>query len=134
MSMTTTDPIADMFSRIRNAIAVSKNVIIVPHSKMKETILNELKENRYIEGYTVADNESGFKEITVVINPEGTNSRISSIKRVSTPGRRIYTKVNEIPRVKNGRGIVIISTPKGVMTGFNATKEKLGGEVICEVY
>ncbi len=131
---TATDPIADMFSRIRNAISASKHEVIVPHSKMKETILSELKENGYIEGYNTNKNDKGFQEITVVINSRDSNSRISSIKRVSKPGRRIYTKVNEIPRVKNGRGIVIISTPHGVMNGFEASKAKLGGEVICEVY
>jgi len=132
--MVSTDPIADMLSRIRNAIAASKNEVVMPHSKLKETILAELKKNHYIESYQVVTADNGFKSISVTIYPQGSNAKISHIQKVSKPGRRVYTNASEIPRVKNGRGIVIISTPKGVMTGFAATKARLGGEVICEVY
>jgi len=128
------DPIADMLSRIRNAISASKNEVVMPHSKMKETILAELQKNRYIESYQTVKGDDGFKSLRVVIYPHGENAKISYIQRVSTPGRRVYANVSEIPRVKNGRGIVIMSTPRGVMTGFAATKARLGGEVICEVY
>ncbi len=132
--MVSTDPIADMLTRIRNAIAASKNEVVMPHSKMKETIIAELKNNRYIESYQVVDNDTGFKTIHVTIYPNGSNAKISHIQRISKPGRRVYANASEIPRVKNGRGIVIMSTPQGIMTGFKATKARVGGEVICEVY
>ena len=132
--MVTTDPIADMLTRIRNAIAASKNEVSMPHSKLKETILEELKNNHYIQSYNVESNEKGFRVINVTIYPNGENAKISHIQKVSKPGRRVYASVNDIPRVKNGRGIVIMSTSKGVMTGFAASKARLGGEVICEVY
>lgn len=132
--MVTTDPIADMLTRIRNAIAASKNEVVMPHSKLKETILAELKKNRYIESYNVSKNDQGFKTLNVTIYPSGENAKISHIQKVSKPGRRVYASVTDIPRVKNGRGIVIMSTSKGVMTGFAASKARLGGEVICEVY
>jgi small subunit ribosomal protein S8 len=132
--MVSTDPIADMLSRIRNAIAASKNEVVMPHSKLKETILEQLKNNRYIESFEVFTAENGFKSIRVVIYSHGANAKISHIQKVSKPGRRVYVGANEIPRVKNGRGIVIISTPRGVMTGFAATKARVGGEVLCEVY
>lgn len=132
--MVSSDPIADMLSRIRNAISASKNEVSMPHSKLKETILAELKNNNYIDSYSVVSDASGFKNIEVVIYPNGSNARISHIAKVSKPGRRIYAGAEEIPRVKNGRGIVIMSTPRGVMTGFAARKARIGGEVICEVY
>lgn len=132
--MANTDPIADMLTRIRNAISASKNEVIMPHSKLKETILAELKNNHYIESYQVVESDNGFKSLSVTIYPNGSNAKISHIQRVSTPGRRVYASADEIPRVKNGRGIVIMSTPQGIMTGFKATKSRVGGEVICEVY
>lgn len=132
--MVSTDPIADMLSRIRNAISASKNEVTMPHSRLKETILAELQKNNYIVSYSVVTAENGFKSINVVIYPNGSNAKISHIQKVSKPGRRIYAGANEIPRIKNGRGIVIMSTPKGIMSGFEATKARIGGEVICEVY
>ncbi|MFO0971508.1 MAG: 30S ribosomal protein S8 [Candidatus Saccharimonadales bacterium] len=131
--MVSTDPIADMLTRIRNAASVNKHEVRVPHSKIKETIAKELAKNGFLKNVTV---EAGTprSEIVIAINEEGQNPRFTEIVRVSTPGRRFYTSVKDIPRVKSGRGLVLISTSKGVMNGFEASKQRLGGEVICKVY
>ncbi len=131
--MVSTDPIADMLTRIRNAILVRKNEIVLPHSKTKETVARVLKDSRYITDVRVTDATIG-KSMTIVINGEEENARINEISRLSRPGRRMYTSSEEIPRVMNGRGIVIISTSKGMMTGDQARSQKLGGELICKVY
>lgn len=133
MSMQSTDPIADMLTRIRNAINVGKNEISLPHSKLKETIAKELKKAGYLTGVKT---EAGKPRATLVltINEPGTNPTITEINRLSTPGRRVYAGSQDIPRVKNGRGIVLISTSRGIMTGQEARKERLGGELICKVY
>lgn len=133
MSNVSTDPIADMLSRIRNAIAVRKTQVSLPHSKVKESLANLLKENRFIDDVAV-DNEAIGKTMTVTINAEATNPRITEIVRLSKPGRRAYTSTDAIPTVKRGRGIVIVSTNKGMMTGAEAKKHGVGGELICKVY
>jgi small subunit ribosomal protein S8 len=133
MSTTTTDPIADMFTRIRNAIAVRKNEVTLPHSKVKEAVARLLADSNFIDGVKVSDDKIG-KTMTVTINTEGTNARITEIQRLSKPGRRYYVNSQEIPTVKRGRGIVIVSTSKGLMTGVQAKTEKVGGELICKVY
>jgi small subunit ribosomal protein S8 len=133
MSTTTTDPIADMLSRIRNAIAVRKNEIVLPHSNVKEAVARLLKENRFVSEVKVADAEVG-KSLHIVINSEDENARITEIVRMSTPGRRMYSGSDKIPTVKRGRGLVIVSTSKGLMTGDDAKKQGIGGELICKVY
>jgi small subunit ribosomal protein S8 len=133
MSTTTTDPIADMLARIRNALLVRKNVISLPHSRVKEAIARLLKENKYIAGVKVSDATVG-KTLTLELFNEGSVSNITEIKRTSTPGRRSYSSATEIPVVKRGRGMVIISTNKGIMTGAQAKQQRVGGELICEVY
>lgn len=133
MSTTTTDPIADMLARIRNALMVRKNVVSLPHSRNKEAIARILVENNYIDAVRVADATVG-KTLTLELFAEGTAVRISEINRKSTPGRRMYTAAREIPTVKRGRGMVIISTSKGIMTGTSAKEQHIGGELICEVY
>ncbi len=133
MSTTSTDPIADMLSRIRNAIAVNKSEISLPHSKIKEAVARMLKESNFIDDVRVVDAEVG-KNMTLRLNPENTNSRITEIKRLSKPGRRYYVNAKEIPVVMRGRGIVIVSTSQGLMTGKAAKVAKLGGELICKVY
>ncbi len=128
--MVSTDPIADMLTRIRNAISVNHNEVNMPHSKVKESVAKILKDQGYISDITVK--KDGFrKEITISLPLVST---ISEISRVSKPGRRVYTKLKDIPRVKQGRGIVIVSTSKGVMTGRDAEDKKLGGEILCQVY
>lgn len=133
MSTTTTDPIADMFTRIRNAIAVRKNVVSLPHSKIKESVARLLQESNFVDRVEVSDAAIG-KTLTVKINDESSNARISEIVRLSKPGRRFYVNAKEIPVVKRGRGLVIVSTSKGLMTGDRAKAEKVGGELICKVY
>jgi small subunit ribosomal protein S8 len=133
MSTTTTDPIADMLTRIRNAIAVRKNEIVMPHSKVKESVAKLLKENRFITDVKVADATVG-KTLHIVINSDDENARITEIVRLSTPGRRMYSGSDKIPTVMRGRGLVIVSTSKGMMTGFEAKKQGIGGELICKVY
>jgi small subunit ribosomal protein S8 len=131
--MTTTDPIADMLTRIRNAILVHKNEVRLPHSNAKEAVAKLLKETNFITGVAVEKAEVG-KAMTLTINPENENARITEITRLSKPGRRVYVSNGEIPVVKRGRGIVIVSTSKGMMTGDEAKRQGIGGELICKVY
>ena len=133
MSVTSTDPIADMLTRIRNAILVRKNEINLPHSNAKEAVAKLLKENNFIDRVSVSDATVG-KVMNIVINGENTNARITEIVRLSKPGRRYYVNAKEIPVVKRGRGIVIVSTSKGMMTGDKAKTAHVGGELICKVY
>lgn len=131
--ITTTDPIADMLSRIRNAIAVHKNEVSMPHSKVKESVARLLKDNGFLSDVRVSDATVG-KTLHITINNEAENARITEIVRLSKPGRRFYTKAKEIPAVKRGRGVVIVSTSKGMMTGVEARNQGVGGELICKVY
>ena len=133
MSSTTTDPISDMLTRIRNAIAVRKVEVSLPHSKVKESVARLLKESNFIDDVAVADARIG-KTLTVKLNDEQGSARITEIVRLSKPGRRYYVNAREIPIVKRGRGLVIISTSKGLMTGDQAKTENVGGELICKVY
>jgi small subunit ribosomal protein S8 len=133
MSVISSDPIADMLTRIRNALAVRKSEIVLPHSKMKESVARLLQANRYIDDVKVSDISIG-KSLTLKLYSEGTNARITEISRLSKPGRRLYTSADQMPMVKQGRGIVIVSTSKGIMTGSDARKQAIGGELICKVY
>ncbi len=133
MSLQSTDPIADLLTRIRNAVMVGKNEITVPSSKLKVTVAKELKKAGYITDVKIEAAKP--RDILVVtINEAGENARINEIKRVSKPGRRVYVSATDIPRVKSGRGIVLVSTSKGVITGQEATKQRLGGEVLLSIY
>lgn len=133
MSLQSTDPIADLLTRIRNAIMVGKTEVHVPTSKIKVVIAKQLKELGYI--YDVKEEKGSPRgNLIITINKPGTNARITEIKRVSKPGRRVYAGVDEIPKVKSGRGIVLVSTSKGVVTGNEAIKQKLGGELLLTVY
>lgn len=133
MSMQTSDPIADLLTRIRNAIAVNKTEVVVPASKIKLTIAEQLKKAGYLADVKSVDAKPRGT-IVITINKPGENATITEIQRVSKPGRRVYAGADEIPRVKNGRGIVLVSTSQGVMTGHAARKARLGGEVLCKVY
>jgi small subunit ribosomal protein S8 len=133
MSIATTDPISDMLTRIRNAIAVRKAEISLPHSNIKESVARLLKDNNFIDGVSVSDAPIG-KTLNLTINIDGSNARITEIARLSKPGRRFYVNSKEIPVVKRGRGIVILSTSKGLMTGDDARSQHIGGELICKVY
>jgi small subunit ribosomal protein S8 len=131
--MLSTDPIADMLTRIRNAIAVRKSEVVLPHSKAKEAVARLLKANGFIVGVKVTDASIG-KILSLTVREERENAVITEIVRLSKPGRRYYASVREIPTVKRGRGIVIVSTSKGMMTGADAKKAGIGGELICKVY
>lgn len=133
MSKTSTDPIADMLTRIRNAISVRKSEVSLPHSKIKESVARLLQESNFVDNVSVSDAKVG-KTLTVKINGVDSNARITEIVRLSKPGRRYYVNAQEIPVVKRGRGLVIISTSKGLMTGDKAKTESVGGELICKVY
>ena len=133
MSQVSTDPISDMLTRIRNAMAVQKNEVNIPHSKLKEAVATLLKKNGFVQGVAVTDAAVG-KTLVVTINSGKTTNYISEITRLSKPGRRQYTRANEIPVIKRGRGLVILSTSKGVMTGDDAKKQNIGGELICKVF
>lgn len=133
MSLQSTDPIADLLTRIRNAVLVGKNEITVPSSKLKVTVAKELKKAGYIEGVKV-ESAKPRDILVVTINKPGENSVINELKRLSTPGRRVYVGANDIPKVKSGRGIVLVSTSKGVMVGREAVKQRLGGELLLSVY
>lgn len=131
--MLSTDPIADMITRIRNAIAVRKAEVQLPHSKTKQAVAELLKESGFVRSVHVTDADIG-KLIRIVINDPDENASITEIVRLSKPGRRYYARVKEIPTVKRGRGIVIVSTSRGLMTGQEAKKQGVGGELICKVY
>lgn len=131
--MVSTDPIADMLTRIRNAIAVRKHEVVLPHSKVKEAVATLLKENGFVSDVAVTDATIG-KTLKVVINSDNENARITEIVRMSKPGRRYYVGSDKIPVIKRGRGVVILSTSKGMMTGAEAKKQGVGGELICKVY
>lgn len=133
MSLQTTDPIADLLTRIRNAVMVGKNEITVPSSKLKVTVAQELKKAGYVTAVKV-ESAKPRDILVVTINKPGENSVINEIKRLSKPGRRVYVSATDIPKVKSGRGIVLVSTSKGVITGKEAVKQRLGGELLLSVY
>lgn len=133
MSLQSTDPIADLLTRIRNAAMVGKTEVRVPTSKLKETVARELMKNNYLTDVRVEDGKPRGT-LVVTINNEGENPTFTELVRMSKPGRRVYAKAADMPRVKSGRGIVLVSTSKGVMTGTEAVKNKLGGEVLLKVY
>ena len=133
MSLQSTDQIADLITRIRNAIMVGKNEITVPTSKLKVAVLDALVKAGFIAGYTV-EPSSPRDDLVVTIAREGEIVKLNEIEKVSKPGRRVYAAADEIPTVKSGRGIVLISTSKGIMTGAEAKKARLGGEVLVKVW
>jgi small subunit ribosomal protein S8 len=133
MSLQSTDPIADLLTRIRNAKLVGKREVTVPTSKIKETIARKLVDAKYLTDVRIEEAKPR-NLLVITINNEGENATISEIERVSKPGRRVYVASGEIPRVKNGRGIVLVSTSQGVITGQQARQAKLGGELLLKVY
>jgi small subunit ribosomal protein S8 len=134
MSIITTDPIADMLTRIRNAISVRKHIVSLPHSNLKEAVAKVLKDQNFVDNVATETGDDGYKTLVITINSEDSNARITEIERLSRPGRRWFSTVDEIPVVKRGRGVIIISTSKGLMVGSEAKKQRLGGELICKVY
>ena len=133
MSLQSTDQIADLITRIRNAIKVRKNEIFVPTSKLKVGVVEVLKKNGYVAEYEVIDGKPRGT-LKVTINEVGTNAKINEISKVSKPGRRVYSAADDLPTVKSGRGMIIVSTSKGLMTGREAKKNRLGGEILVKVW
>lgn len=131
--MSLTDPIADMLTRIRNAIAVNQDSINLPYSGLKARVAEVLRDQGFIEAVK-AEEVAGFKRLSLTLFKPGENARITALKRLSSPGRRLYSNAGRLPRSMNGRGVVIVSTSQGIMTDGQARQKKVGGELICEVY
>jgi small subunit ribosomal protein S8 len=125
-----TDPISDMLTRIRNAQAVKKPEVVLPYSKLKFSIGKILEKEGYVRSVEEVQDDRALR---IVLKYQKNQPVIRSLKRVSKPGRRVYAKANELPRVLSDIGVAIISTPNGLMTNKEARARKLGGEVICEV-
>lgn len=128
-----TDPIADMLTRVRNANAVMHEKVDIPHSKMKEKIAEILKEQGYVSNFKIIT-EGNNKNIRIYLKYFGKERVIKGIKRISKPGRRVYSSVEDMPRVLSGLGIAIVSTSKGIMTDKVARAEKVGGEILAFVW
>ncbi len=133
MSIQSTDQIADLLTRIRNALMVGKNEIYLPTSKLKVAVVKALKNAGYLADFEELEHAPrGVLHITIA--EDGKIAAIHEIEKVSKPGRRVYVATDEIPKVKSGRGLVLISTSKGIMTGREATKNRLGGELLVKVW
>ncbi len=126
-----TDPIADLLTRIRNAVNAKQTKTVAPHSKMKVAILDVMKKRNFISDYKIVQNEKSFNELEIAFN---SGLKSINLKRISRPGQRIYVKKSDIKPVLNGYGVSIFSTPKGVMTGDEASKEGIGGEYLCQIW
>ncbi|MDP3964386.1 MAG: 30S ribosomal protein S8 [bacterium] len=128
-----TDPIADMLTQIRNGLMVDKTEVVLPHSKLKQAIAEALQREGYIEAVKKSDTAPMNLHIILKYTSQR-RPAIESIKRVSKPGRRVYASWDKMPRVLNNYGIAIVSTSRGLLTNREARKQKVGGEIICEVY
>lgn len=131
--MTMTDPIGDLLTRIRNAQRNGSRTLDVPASKLKASVLEALKREGYIRGYSSTETD-GRKVLTVELKYAENEPVIRELKRVSTPGRRVYSSIADLPKVANGLGVSILSTPKGVMSDNEARAANVGGEVLCTVF
>ena len=131
--MSLSDPIGDMISRIKNAQMRYHKKVQLPSSKFKVKIAEVLKAEGYIIDYKISSELNKFK-LEISLKYSSGNPVITSIQRVSKPGRRIFSSVESLPKINNGLGIAIISTPKGVMSDIDARKQKIGGEIICKVF
>ena len=132
--MTLADPIGDMLTRIRNGQMRSLNKIEIPFSNFRLKILEVLKKEGYIINFNISDGKNKIKSILVDLKYYEGQPVIKEIRRVSKPGRRVYSRANSIPKVLNGLGLAILSTSKGVMSDAEATKSNLGGEIICRIF
>ena len=132
--MTIVDPIGDMFTRIRNGLMRNLNTVNIPASKFRSKILEILKTEGYINSFFLESNDNNKKVIKVNLKYYEGTPVIKEIKRISKPGRRVYSRATSIPKVMNGLGLAILSTPKGVMSDTEARKNNIGGEIICRVF
>lgn len=132
--MTMTDPLGDMITRIRNAQLRKKSKVSTPASSLRGNLLEVLKSEGYIRGFEKFEHDGGKAEFEIELKYFDGEPVIREISRVSKPGRRVYTSVSNIPRVANGLGVTILSTPKGVMADHAAREANVGGEVLCKVF
>ena len=132
--MSVNDPLGDMLTRIRNAQMRRKNKVKTPGSRLRQNVLDVLKDEGYIRGYSSVDFGNGRTEFEIELKYFDGEPVIRQIERVSKPGRRVYSAVTAMPRVANGLGITIVSTPKGVMADHSAREQNVGGEVLCRVF
>jgi small subunit ribosomal protein S8 len=131
--MSMNDPLGDLLSRIRNAQMRNKSKVTSPNSKLRESVLEVLKTEGYIRGYAVVERE-GRSELDIELKYFEGEPVIREIARISKPGRRVYTSVRNLPRINNGLGVAIVSTPKGVMADHAARDANVGGEILCTVF
>ena len=131
--MAMNDPIGDLLSRIRNAQMRNKSKVTSPNSRLRESVLDVLKNEGYIRGYAVVEKD-GRSEIEIELKYFDGEPVIREIERVSKPGRRVYVSVKNLPRINNGLGVTIVSTPKGVMADHDARDANVGGEILCKVF
>ena len=132
--MTISDPLGDMLTRIRNAQMRSRPKVSTPASKLRERVLEVLQEEGYIRGFSRTDYDDGKSEIEIELKYFDGQPVIRQIKRISSPGRRVYSSVKDLPTIANGLGVAILSTPKGVMSDSQARRENVGGEILCSVF
>jgi small subunit ribosomal protein S8 len=132
--MSMNDPLGDMLTRIRNAQMRRRPRVSTPSSRLRARVLDVLVEEGYIRGYTEVEHRKGVSELDIELKYANGQPAIRDIKRISTPGRRVYSAVRELPTVANGLGVSILSTPKGVMSDSRAREENVGGEVLCSVF
>ena len=132
--MTMSDPLGDMLTRIRNAQGARKTIVVSPASKLRANVLDVLQREGFIRGFSEAELRPGISEITIELKYHEGSPVIKKIKRVSRPGRRVYRKIKDLPRVYNGLGIAFLSTPRGVMSDNEARAANVGGEVLCQVF
>jgi small subunit ribosomal protein S8 len=132
--MTMSDPLGDLLTRIRNGQRVGKSKISAPASKLRRNVLDVLKREGYIREFRVITNEQGFEELEIELKYHEGEPVIRDISRISKPGRRVYSKIKELPRYYNGLGIAILSTPRGVMADHEARAANVGGEILCRVF
>ncbi len=132
--MSMSDPLGDMLTRIRNAQRAKKKEVTTPASRLRENVLEVLKNEGYILGYERYNVSAGIDNLRIQLKYHEGASVITKIYRVSTPGRRVYSSVKDLPRVYNGLGISIISTPQGVMSDHDARKANVSGEILCQVF
>ena len=132
--MSMSDPLGDMLTRIRNGQQANKSAVSAPASKLRANVLDVLKREGYIRGFEKVTGTAGFDELRIERKYYDGKPVISQIKRVSTPGRRVYSGVNDLPKVFNGLGISILTTPRGVMSDAEAREANVGGEILCTVF
>ena len=132
--MQLSDPLGDLLTRIRNGQRAGKTTVASPSSKLRRNVLEVLKREGFIRGYTESTEREGVRTLTVELKYHDGTAVIRKIGRISKPGRRVYKKIKELPKVYNGLGVAVVSTPRGVMSDAEARAANVGGEILCEVF